>query len=165
MADLDASLAMDREPGTTDLIPGRWHDPDWHLAFTRARIEGPYPPGLGYWCVARREQPAEFLGWVLLIPEDAIGPEVELGWRMTHAARGHGYAPEAAARLIEWGLDDLGLARIIADVHRDNAASMRVAAKLGLRRAADGPAGWPEAIRFEAKVECAGAPRRSPGRG
>lgn len=159
MADLEPSLAMDREPGTTDLIPGPWDDPAKHRAFTEARIRGPFPEGLGYWVVARREHPEEFLGWVLLIPEDAVGPEVEIGWRMTHASRGHGYAPEAATPLIAHGLGTLGLPRIIADIHRDNAASLRVAEKIGLMRAADGPAGWRDAIRHEARLDCAGAPR------
>ena len=143
MADLDASVAMDREPGTLDwvdwpLAEGGWHDPGAHRAFVASRIRGPYPPGLGYWVVARHEAPDEFLGWVLLIPEDAKGPEVEAGWRLTRAARGHGYAVEAAAALLAHGFDTLGLPRIVAEIYCANAASNAVARRLGFR-AVPGP--------------------------
>ncbi|HEY7782524.1 MAG TPA: GNAT family N-acetyltransferase, partial [Ktedonobacterales bacterium] len=36
----------------------------------------------------------------------------ELGYWVGHAFRGHGYATEAAARLIAFGFDDLALNRI-----------------------------------------------------
>ncbi|MEM9736461.1 MAG: GNAT family N-acetyltransferase [Pseudomonadota bacterium] len=160
-ADLDASLAMDREPGTTRWIEGPWDDPVAHEAFVRARIRGPYPPGLGYWVVARREHPAEFLGWVLLIPEDAMGPEVEIGWRMTSAARGQGYAPEAAANLLSHGFDQVGLTRIIAEIHSENQPSRRVAEKIGMRLSRKAPRDRPEILLYEARIHCAGAPMRS----
>lgn len=138
MGDLDASVAMDREPGTLDWVDwplreGCWDDPAAHRAFVEGRIRGPYPPRLGYWVVARHERPEEFLGWVLLIPEDAQGPEVEIGWRLTGAARGRGYAVEAAAALVEHGFGALGLSRIVAEVYHANAASNAVARRLGFR--------------------------------
>jgi len=96
MADLEACLAMDREPGTLDWIDwpearGGWQDDAAHRAFVRARIRGPYPPGLGYWVIERRDDAAAkpaFCGWVLLIPEDARGPEIEIGWRVPTCHRG-----------------------------------------------------------------------------
>ncbi|HUF57725.1 MAG TPA: GNAT family N-acetyltransferase [Thermohalobaculum sp.] len=138
MADLDASVAMDREPGTLDWVDwpfadGGWDDPAAHRAFVEGRIRGPYPPGLGYWVVARHERPEEFLGWVLLIPEDAEGPEVEIGWRLTGPARGRGHAGEAAAALVEHGFATLHLPRIVAEVYRANADSNAVARRLGFR--------------------------------
>ncbi len=148
MADRDASLAMDREPGTTDRILGPWDDPAKHEAFVEARIRGPYPDGMGYWVIARKEAPGEFLGWVLLIPEDAVGPDIEIGWRVVSAARGAGYAPEAAAALVPHGLETLGLPRIVSDIHRDNAASRRVAEKIGLRFEGPTDPDWPEAVRY-----------------
>ncbi|HUF55603.1 MAG TPA: GNAT family N-acetyltransferase, partial [Thermohalobaculum sp.] len=82
---------------------------------------------------ACHERPEEFLGWVLLIPEDAEGPEVELGWRLTGPARGRGHAGEAAAALVEHGFATLHLPRIVAEVYRANAASNAVARRLGFR--------------------------------
>ena len=149
--DLDASLALDREPGTTRWIEGPWDDPAAHEAFVRARIRGPYPPGMGYWVVARREAPDEFLGWVMLIPEDAAGPEVEIGWRLLRAVRGRGYAPEAAAHLLAHAFAELRLERVVAEIHAGNMPSRRVAEKIGMR-AYPGPC---EArLRYTAEIRC-----------
>jgi RimJ/RimL family protein N-acetyltransferase len=154
LADIDACFAMDREPGMLDWIPwpgteGGWDDEAAHRALIRARIEADYPAGMGYWAVARRERPDEFLGWVLLIPADARGPEVEIGWRLTGAARGQGFATEAARRVLGHGLDGLGLDRVIADIHARNAASIRVAERIGMRETGPAP-GAPRFVRFEA---------------
>lgn len=155
LADLDACLAMDREPGTLDWIgwpeeAGGWGDEAAHRAFIRHRILGPYPAGMGYWIVARRDEPDRFLGWVMLIPEDARGPEVEIGWRLLTAGRGQGYATEAAGGLLRHGLDTLGLPRIIADIRPGNVASRRVALKIGMRETGSAPGGA-HLLRFEAQ--------------
>ncbi len=155
MGDLAASLAMDREPGTTRWIEGPWDDPAAHEAFVRARIRGPYPAGMGYWVIARRERLAEFLGWVLLIPEDAVGPRIEIGWRLIAAARGRGYAPEAAANLLTHGFGRLGLRKVVAEIHRENAPSRRVAEKIGMRLAEDPVPGLPERVLYAARLDCA----------
>lgn len=155
MADLDACLAMDREPGTTRWIAGPWDDPAAHRDFVRARIRGPYPAGLGYWVIARAEAPEVFLGWVILIPEDATGPRVETGWRLTTAARGHGFAPEAAAHILAHGFDRVGLTRVVANIHRDNTPSRRVAEKIGMRVAET----TGEQILYDARIDCAGVRR------
>ena len=138
LADLEACFAMDREPGTLDWIDwpeeaGSWDDEAAHRAFIRARIQGPYPPGQGYWVMEPRESPGAFAGWILLIPEDARGAETEIGWRVPLAHRGQGYAAEGAALVLKHGLETLGLSRVIADIYPQNAASRRVAGKIGMR--------------------------------
>ena len=131
MQDLDACLALDRSPGTTRFIEGPWGDRRAHEAFVRARIRGPYPFGQGYWIITQATSPDHFLGWVMLIPEDARGPRTEIGWRIRPEVRGQGYAPEAAAHLLAHGFQT-GVPRIIAGIHRDNTASRRVAEKIGM---------------------------------
>ena len=142
LADTEDCVRLDREPGTLrwvdwPLATGGWDDAAAHRALIRARTLHPYPPGMGYWVVARREHPAEFLGWVLLIPEDTTGPEVEIGWRLLRAARGRGYATEAAAALLRHGFGTLGLARVVAEMHRANGPSNALARKLGFRERDD----------------------------
>jgi RimJ/RimL family protein N-acetyltransferase len=156
LADLEACFRMDREPGTLDWIEwpetaGGWDDPAAHRAFIRARIGADYPEGMGYWVLARRERPGEFLGWVLLIPADAAGPGIEIGWRLTGAARGLGLATEAARRVLEHALNGLGLDRVIADIHARNAASIGVARKIGMH-ATGPPPGAPHLVRYEARA-------------
>ncbi|MEM1275521.1 MAG: GNAT family N-acetyltransferase [Pseudomonadota bacterium] len=137
MADLEASLAMDCEPGTTEWIDGPWDGTEAHRSFIRERINGLYPLGMGYWVITRKNQSDEFLGWVLMIPEDAIGPEIEIGWRLVTSARRLGYATEAAQAIVAHGFETLGLNCLIADMYRANTASMGVARKLGMRERRD----------------------------
>ena len=86
-------------------------------------------PGLGTWRATRRDN-GDFIGWFALkyIPGSA---EVEVGYRLRHAAWGRGYATEGARELVRYGFDDLGLHRIIGVTHPGNAASQNVLLKLG----------------------------------
>ncbi|MBV8888660.1 MAG: GNAT family N-acetyltransferase [Alphaproteobacteria bacterium] len=131
IADLEACLAMDRDPEVTRFIIGPWADPIAHRAFVEARIRALYPEGMGYWSVLAGD---EFIGWILLTPLDLRGPEVEIGWRLFRSAWGRGYATEAAAPVLRYALETLRLPRVVADIDPGNAASLGVARKLGLRR-------------------------------
>ncbi|WBU60260.1 GNAT family N-acetyltransferase [Paracoccus albus] len=139
MADLESCLTMDRDPQVTRFIPGPWADPIRHRAFVTERISADYCPGLGYWSIFHRHRPSDFLGWVLLIPEDMTGPEVEIGWRLTRSARGQGIATEAARAVAEHGLKVFGLSHIIARIDPGNIASVKVAERIGMRLSAAGP--------------------------
>jgi RimJ/RimL family protein N-acetyltransferase len=57
--------------------------------------------------------------------------ETELSYLIDPDVAGHGFATEAAASLIEHGRHVIGLTRIIALIHPENTASIRVAEKLG----------------------------------
>ncbi|MFI5014403.1 MAG: GNAT family N-acetyltransferase [Hyphomicrobiales bacterium] len=130
-ADTEACLAMDREPEVTRFVDGPWADARAHRAFIEARTRGPYADGLGYWTILAGAE-HRFIGWVLLIPRDAEGPEIEIGWRLCRTAWGHGYATEAAKPVLRHGFATLGLEEIVADIDPANAASRRVAEKIGL---------------------------------
>jgi RimJ/RimL family protein N-acetyltransferase len=141
LADTEACIEMDREPGVARFVPeilrfvaGLSIDLQAHRSFVEARTRGPYPPGLGYWTVHPRSADNSFLGWVMLIPLDAVGPDIEIGWRLRPAAWGKGYATEAAAPVLRHGLAALRLAEIVSDIDPANLASVRVAEKIGLRR-------------------------------
>ncbi|WP_417828538.1 GNAT family N-acetyltransferase [Thalassospira sp.] len=134
MDDLDACLAMDRAPGVVDFIPGPWVDPVQHRAFIKARIEQDYGNGLGYWSIFAKTKPHDFLGWILLIPEDGAGPEIEIGWRLHPDYWGQGIASEAATVIAEHAFGGLELPCIIADIDPDNRASIKLAEKLGMSK-------------------------------
>ena len=131
LTDTEACLALDREPEVTRFVDGPWSDPVAHRAFIEERTRGPYAEGLGYWAILRRDDRA-FIGWVLLIPCDAEGPDIEIGWRLTPRMWGRGFATEAALPLLRHGLETLGLAEVIAEIDEHNLASRRVAEKLGM---------------------------------
>lgn len=131
LAETEDCLAMDHAPGVTDHVSGPWHDPAAHRAFTEARTRGPYPAGMGYWTIRPRAEPTRFAGWVLLIPEDALGPAIEIGWRLPPDVWGLGYATEAARPVLAHAFETLGLSEVVAGIMPDNSGSLRVAEKLG----------------------------------
>lgn len=135
LADRDDCIAMDRDPEVTRHIDGPWHQPDAHLRFVVDRITRVYPEGLGYWSIFERTAPTRFIGWVLLIPEDTRGPDVEIGWRLVRNAWGRGIASEAARVVVAHAFDSVGLESIVAGIAEGNVASQRVAQKLGMKRA------------------------------
>jgi RimJ/RimL family protein N-acetyltransferase len=134
LAELDACMAMDRDPEVTRYIAGPWHDPVAHRQFVEHRITRAYPPGLGYWSIREACAPERFIGWVLLIPDHGAGQEVEIGWRLVRDAWGRGIASEAARAIVRHAFETVRLPRIVADIASENAASRRVAEKLGMRR-------------------------------
>jgi RimJ/RimL family protein N-acetyltransferase len=131
--DFEACRLMDSDPEVIRYASVPWSNVEKHLAFLRQRIETVYPPGLGYWSIAAKDRPGGFLGWIMLHPCDVAGAEVEIGWRLIRAAWGRGYATEAAAPILAQGFRNGAMQEIVADVHPDNPASMRVAEKIGLR--------------------------------
>jgi RimJ/RimL family protein N-acetyltransferase len=135
---------MDSDPEVVRHIDLPWTDAKSHRAFLHQRITRSYPAGLGYWSVVLKPIPAAFIGWVLLLPydpagpDDANGPDVEIGWRFLRSAWGNGYASEAGLAVLSHGFEAVGLDRIVADIHPDNTRSIRVAEKLGLRLVGEG---------------------------
>ena len=87
-------------------------------------------PGLGTWRATRRDN-GDFVGWFALkyIPGTT---EIEVGYRLRHAAWGNGFATEGARELVRYGFDDLGLHRIVGVTHPQNEASQHVLLKAGL---------------------------------
>lgn len=58
-------------------------------------------------------------------------PGTEVGWGLSRAAWGKGYAVEAAAATMDWAFDNLGWTTIIHCIDPDNTPSQRVAERLG----------------------------------
>lgn len=133
LADTDACLAMDLEPDVLRYLGGPVGDALAQRRRIEARTRGPYPPGLGYWSLRQGDATGPFAGWILLIPVDGVGPEIEIGWRLPTAVWGRGYATEAAGAVLRHGFETVGLDEIIAEIDAANTASIRVAEKLGLR--------------------------------
>ena len=133
--DLEACMAIDNQPDVVKYIDVPWTGEKSHRAFVEKRLKTEYPEGMGYWAILAKENPEALLGWVLLMPLDTLGPEIEIGWRLGRAAWGFGYAPEAAAPILEHGMDTLALDRIMAIIQPENTRSVRVAEKIGMSAA------------------------------
>lgn len=60
-------------------------------------------------------------------------PDPDIGYALLARFRGRGYATEAAGRVVAYVNEELGLARLLALVARENDSSARVLEKLGFR--------------------------------
>lgn len=86
--------------------------------------------GFGLFLVEDAEaQPIGFCG---LLRRTEL-PDVDLGFAFLPEHRGNGYALEAAAATLAFGFEELHLPRIAAIVAPDNARSVRLLGKLGMR--------------------------------
>jgi len=86
--------------------------------------------GFGLFRVDRRRDGTS-VGMCGLIRRDGLD-DVDIGFAFLASARGHGYASEAARAVLDYGLDELALERIVAITNVDNHASSRVLEKLGM---------------------------------
>jgi RimJ/RimL family protein N-acetyltransferase len=85
--------------------------------------------GYGLWAVEERTS-GEFIGRVGIInPADWPGPEV--GYTLGKRWWGRGYATEAAQAAMDWGFGEVGFGELISLIDPENAASIRVAERLG----------------------------------
>jgi RimJ/RimL family protein N-acetyltransferase len=77
--------------------------------------------------------------------DDVSADEVEIGWMLTPASWGRGYATEAGIAVRDEAFERLELESIVAVHHPENAASGRVIEKLGMAFERDVVArdGWP----------------------
>ena len=71
-------------------------------------------------------------------------PETELGWQVYHGHEGQGYATEAAGALRDWAFASLPVPSLVSYIDADNAASIRVAQRLGAALDAAAPRPDPE---------------------
>jgi RimJ/RimL family protein N-acetyltransferase len=67
------------------------------------------------------------------VRERAEGTQAAIGWLLDPAYGGQGYATEAAAEVLRICFEDLGLRRVVAGAFADNASSLRVMDRIGMR--------------------------------
>lgn len=89
--------------------------------------------GYGKWALVDRATD-ELIGRVGFYHVPYEWPGLELGWTIARARWGKGYASEAARLARDWAFETLDTDEIISAIHPDNAASIRVAERVGERR-------------------------------
>jgi ribosomal-protein-alanine N-acetyltransferase len=95
-----------------------------------ARVEA--ERGYTFWAIVDRRS-GRFLGDVGFGVHEPTG-EPELGYTLAPDAWGNGYAAEAARACLDAALAHLDVERVVALVDVDNAASLRVAERIGMQR-------------------------------
>lgn len=93
--------------------------------------------GFGFYAVEDREAATDvrFIGFVgVAFPSylPSVARRPELGWRLKRSSWGRGLATEAATAARDDAFGRLGLEELISIIHPENAASQRVATKMGM---------------------------------
>ena len=83
-----------------------------------------------------RRSDNRMIGEVGIYIESAARRAGYIGWSLHRDACGQGYAIEAARRLVDYAFDERGLLRLTASMSAQNAASVRMCERLGMRREA-----------------------------
>jgi RimJ/RimL family protein N-acetyltransferase len=133
-ADADEVFALQSNPH----VLRYWDSPPWtdraradrFLAISRKMAE----EGTGVRVAVDRVSDDTFIGWCTLQRWNPDFRSASLGYCLTDAAWGQGYATEAAQALLQWAFDTLDLNRVQAEADTRNVGSARVLEKLGFVR-------------------------------
>ncbi|MEM7374300.1 MAG: GNAT family N-acetyltransferase [Bacteroidota bacterium] len=87
--------------------------------------------GFGLWLVAQKTDDVP-VGICGLIKRDNL-EDVDIGFAFLPQYRGKGYAYESASAVLNYGLEELGIQRIIAITTPDNVRSQGLLEKIGLQ--------------------------------
>ena len=132
--DLDTHAAMSADPEVQRYLGGvldrvqSWRSMAFHTGHWVLR-------GYGNWVVERKSDGVVIGRVGLWNPEGWFG--IEVGSKLARHAWGQGYATEAATAAITWAFDQLDYDRLISVINPDNAASIRVAERLGMTKSHD----------------------------
>jgi RimJ/RimL family protein N-acetyltransferase len=136
--DFQDSLALWSDPVVTKYIGGRPSTKEevWQRLL---RYAGHWALlGYGFWTVRDRGSD-RFLGEVGILDgkrelDPPFGDTPEVGWALAPSAHGKGYATEAVRAALAWGAEHFGpKVRTVCMIDPANAASIRVAEKVGYR--------------------------------
>jgi RimJ/RimL family protein N-acetyltransferase len=131
-SDLDTWAAMNADPEVRryfpDLMTRQQSAADLHRFQSELERRG-----YGWWALELHAT-GQFVGFTGLSPVEPHLPftGVEIGWRLTRGAWGHGYATEAARACLVFGFDALALPEIVAVTARGNARSRAVMHRIGM---------------------------------
>jgi RimJ/RimL family protein N-acetyltransferase len=100
-------------------------------------------PWLTYWLVLIAVEPCA-IGLIGFKGEPDRQGTAEIGYGIVPAYRARGFATEATRALIAWAFDDPACQSVVADSRKDNLASNRVLAKVGMHifRGAEDTLSW-----------------------
>jgi len=133
-------------PADADALLLLLNDPDWlrhigdrgvrtrgdALQFIAERLVASYwRQGFGLWAIERRDDGA-FAGVCGLVRRDGL-PDLDLGYALLPAQRGHGFAREAGAACLDFAARALGERRVLAVVSPGNDRSVATLGALGMQ--------------------------------
>jgi len=132
-ADREPFAALNADPEVMEHFPARLtrEQSDEMIDRLEALFDA---QGFGLWAVEVAAT-GEFIGFTGLnrVPFQApFSPAVEIGWRLSRQAWGHGYATEAARAVLAFGFETAGLDEIVSFTATTNLRSQAVMRRLGM---------------------------------
>ena len=122
-------LAMVNDIEHVDRFIGGWHEPyteDDEIRWVREQLES----GAVVFSMIEKKS-GSFIGNIELM--DVSASAKEIGIAVTAAMQGLGYGTEAVRAMTSYGLNNLGLDRIVLRTNTDNARAIHVYEKCGFR--------------------------------
>jgi RimJ/RimL family protein N-acetyltransferase len=145
IVETDRLIVRAPEPGDVEALAALWCDPavtaylggprqfDAVCRTLRDDLALPEQPAFDLWPTIEKAS-GRMVGHCGLLDKEIAGrSEIELVYVIAPAAWGRGLATEAGRAIRDHAVTALGRQRLIALIHPENAASERVAAKLGFR--------------------------------
>jgi ribosomal-protein-alanine N-acetyltransferase len=134
-SDLAPFAAMNADPRVREHFPSV-QTREESDAVARRIMAGLEKQGWGFWAVEviGGEPFIGFTGIAAPGFEAYFTPCIEIGWRLAHAAWGHGYATEAARAALAFGFGELNLEEIVSFTAVGNKRSRAVMERLGMRQ-------------------------------
>ncbi|UJW28970.1 GNAT family N-acetyltransferase [Saccharothrix sp. AJ9571] len=127
--DTGAVLRVFADPEMSRFFQADFSDPARCREMIDRRLSYDGPPELGHWVL---EQDGEVIGLAHLRPSwELPGNVTELGYFIEPRHGGKGLATEAAARLLDYGLVELGVPAVWALIRDANVSSVKLAQRLG----------------------------------
>lgn len=136
-ADLEACAAMWGDAEVTRYIGGRPFARDEVWARLLRYVGHWHEMDYGFWALCEKDS-GRFVGELgfadFMRPlTPSFGDTPEMGWVLAPAGHGKGYATEAVAAALAWADTRFAGGRTVCMISPDNAASLRVAQKVGYR--------------------------------
>ncbi|MBE4753269.1 GNAT family N-acetyltransferase [Corallococcus sp. ZKHCc1 1396] len=134
-SDVDAVFALHGDPETNRYtVSGAMRSLEAARTQLAVWLEDWSRTGIGYWVVERRDAPGAVVGFGGLRYKVLEGQQVlNLAYRLAPHAWGAGYATELARAALALAREHLPAIPVVAVIHPENAPSLRVATRLGMR--------------------------------
>lgn len=136
--DLDDLTRFHSDPEVVRYVPWPVRNREATREALSQKISRGHPDDAEAWLVLamERTEDGRVIGEVLLKRDPENRRLGEIGYAVAQDAWGHGYVPEAARAVLDFGFGTLGMHRISAICDVRNDGSWRVMEKLGMRREA-----------------------------
>lgn len=128
-SDIPEYAAIVSDPEVTKFLgDGSPHSYEQAAADVNGYVRSEAKDGCARYAVVLRET-GELLGFCGFLK---VNDEIDFGWGYAQRAWGNGYATEAAAAVLDYGMNTLQLSGIIAGAAIENMGSVRVIQKIGM---------------------------------